>query len=76
MNGYRLVRQPQAPALLARPALDEAQQRVVDRKPTAYITKEAVLGKYSLRADERAIIPRSRAPLAARRHRREPARTD
>ena len=32
MNGYRLVRQPPAPALLARPALDEAQQRVVDHK--------------------------------------------
>ena len=32
MNGYRLVRQPPAAALPARPALDEAQQRVVDHK--------------------------------------------
>jgi superfamily I DNA/RNA helicase/RecB family exonuclease len=32
MNGYRLVRQPPSAVSFARPALDEAQQRVVDHK--------------------------------------------
>src|SRR3984885_3290818 len=32
MNGYRLVRRPSAGRVIARPALDEAQQRVVDHK--------------------------------------------
>lgn len=39
--------------------LTNIEQRVIDRKPTAYITGEALLGRFSFRADPRAIIPRS-----------------
>ncbi|WP_027469591.1 50S ribosomal protein L3 N(5)-glutamine methyltransferase [Deefgea rivuli] len=39
--------------------LDIIQERVVTRKPAAYLTKEAYLGEFKFYVDERVIVPRS-----------------
>ena len=39
--------------------LDVIQERVVTRKPAAYLTKEAYLGDFKFYVDERVIVPRS-----------------
>ena len=35
------------------------QQRIIERKPAAYITQEAFLGDFKFYVDERVIVPRS-----------------
>ena len=39
--------------------LGNIQQRIVSRVPTAYISGEAILGKYTFKATPAALIPRS-----------------
>ncbi|QLG88318.1 50S ribosomal protein L3 N(5)-glutamine methyltransferase [Chitinibacter bivalviorum] len=39
--------------------LNVLQERVVTRKPAAYLTKEAYLGEFKFYVDERVIVPRS-----------------
>ena len=39
--------------------LDIIQERIVTRKPAAYLTKEAYLGEFKFYVDERVIVPRS-----------------
>lgn len=47
-----------APAAAAR-VLELFERRVRERKPAAYLTREAWLGEYRFYVDERAIVPRS-----------------
>src|SRR5512134_4151056 len=42
-----------------RAVLAVLEQRVLERQPAAYMTREAWLGEYRFYVDERAIVPRS-----------------